>query len=148
MTRSRRRTRRGFVALASAVALLGVLALAGCGGSTGAAGSSAVPSPTHSASTTAKVTFVELGSDTCIPCKEMRPVMDGIARAFGDQVEVVFYDVSEDAAPAQEYGIQYIPTQVFLDEKGAEFHRHTGFYPQETIEALLIEHGLTKVATP
>ena len=74
--------------------------------------------------------------------------MDGIARAFGDQVEVVSYGVSEDAAPAQEYGIQYIPTQVFLDEKGTEFHRHMGFYPQETIEALLLTHGLTKVATP
>ena len=148
MTRSHTRIRRGVVAFASAVALIGVVALAGCGGSTGAAGSSAAPAPTHSASTTAKVTFVELGSDKCIPCKEMRPVMDAIALAFGDQVEVVFYDVWEDDAPAREYGIQYIPTQVFLDDKGVELHRHTGFYPQEKIEALLLEHGLTKVATP
>ena len=70
------------------------------------------------------------------------------ALAFGHQVEVVFYDVCEDDAPAREYGIQYIPTQVFLDDKGVELHRHTGFYPQEKIEALLLEHGLTKVATP
>jgi thioredoxin 1 len=125
-------------------ALLGVLALAGCGG----AASPAASSSTHSASTTAKVTFVELGSNSCIPCKQMRPVMDAIAREFGDQVEVVFHDVSTDAAPAQEYGIQYIPTQVFLDDKGVEFHRHTGFYPQEKIEALLLEQGLTRVATP
>ena len=148
MTRSHTRIRRGVVAFASAVALIGVVALAGCGGSSGVAASSAAPTPLHSGGSTPKVTFVELGSDSCVPCKEMRPVMDGIQKTFGDQVEIIFYDVWEDDAPAREYGIQYIPTQVFLDEKGAEFHRHTGFYPQETIEALLLEHGLTRVATP
>ena len=136
------------VALASTIALVGFVALVGCGGSSGAAASSAAPVSAHSSGAAAKVTFVELGSDSCVPCKEMRPVMDGIQQTFGDQVEIIFYDVWEDDAPAREYGIQMIPTQVFLDDKGAEFHRHTGFYPQETIEALLLEHGLTKVATP
>ena len=148
MTRSRAHIRRGVVALASAMALIGFVALVGCGGSSGAAGSSATPLSTHSSGTAAKVTFVELGSDKCIPCKEMRPVMDGIQQTFGDQVEIIFYDVWEDDAPAREYGIQMIPTQVFLDEKGVEFHRHTGFYPEEKIEALLLEQGLTKTATP
>lgn len=136
------------VALAITIALVGLVALAGCGGSSGAAGSSAAPAPTHSSSATAKITFVELGSDSCIPCKEMRPVMDGIQQAFGDQIEIIFYDIWEDDAPAREYGVQMIPTQVFLDDKGVELHRHTGFYPQEEIEALLIELGLSKVATP
>ena len=145
---TRRRERRGFIALTSAIALLGLVARAGCGGSSGAAGSSAAPAPTHSSSATAKITFVELGSDSCIPCKEMRPVMDGIQKTFGDQVEIIFYDVWKDDAPAREYGVQMIPTQIFLDDEGAELHRHTGFYPQEEIEALLLEHGLTKVATP
>jgi hypothetical protein len=41
-----------------------------------------------------------------------------------------------------------IPTQVFLDEKGVELHRHTGSCPLEKIEALLVEQGLEKVTTP
>ena len=143
-----RRSRGGRAALVLVGALIGVLAFAGCGGSAGEAGPSATPAAAHSQSAAAKVTFVELGSDQCIPCKEMRPVMDGVQKAFGDQVEIIFYDVWEDPAPANEYGIQMIPTQVFLDEKGAEFHRHTGFYPQEDIEALLVEQGLTKLTTP
>jgi thioredoxin 1 len=147
MTTSRR-SLDGRAALVLVGALIGVLALVGCGGSTGAAGSSAVPAAAHSQSAAAKVTFVELGSDQCIPCKEMRPVMDRVQKAFGDQVEIVFYDVWEDPAPANEYGVQMIPTQVFLDDKGAEFHRHTGFYPQKDIEALLVEQGLTKLTTP
>jgi thioredoxin 1 len=143
MTRGRATGLRVLAALA--VALAGLFALAGCGSS----GESSAGHPSAVDSTgTAKVTFVELGSNSCIPCKQMRPVMAGIQKTFGDQVKVVFYDVSADAAPAQEYGIQYIPTQVFLDEKGVEFHRHTGFYPQEKIEALLVEQGLTELATP
>jgi thioredoxin 1 len=137
--------RRGVAAHLSrgvVITLLVTLALAGCGAGAGG------PEPTHSAGSTAQVTFVELGSDSCIPCKEMRPVMAAITGTFGDQVEVVFHDVTQDAAAAQEYDIQYIPTQVFLDENGVEFHRHTGFYPAEDIEALLVEYGLTKVATP
>ena len=106
-----------------------------------------LPAATSSSGAAAKVTFLELGADKCVPCKEMRPVMEGIEQAFGDQVEVIFYDVWDDPAPANEYGIQMIPTQIFLDENGEEFHRHTGFYPQADIEALLVERGLEKLAT-
>jgi thioredoxin 1 len=137
--------RRGFAArfsLGLVIALLVTLALTGCGAGAGG------PEPTHSVGATAKVTLVELGSDSCIPCKEMRPVMDAIAGAFGDQVEVVFHDIMQDAAVAQEYGVRYIPTRVFLDENGVEFRRHTGFYAEADIEPLLEERGLTKVATP
>jgi len=146
--RAARAARGLVVALASALALVGLVALAGCGGSAGGAGPSASPAPTQHSGAAAKVTFVELGSDSCVPCKEMRPVMAGIQKTFGDQVEIVFYDVWDDPAPANEYGVQMIPTQIFLDETGAEFHRHTGFYPQEDIEALLVERGLEKIATP
>lgn len=132
-------------ALAGAVAVA-LLAIA-CGGAAGDGASSALPAATSSSGAAAKVTFLELGADKCVPCKEMRPVMQGIEQAFGDQIEVIFYDVWDDPAPANEYGIQMIPTQIFLDEDGQEFHRHTGFYPQADIEALLVARGLEKIAT-
>ena len=140
---TRRRAISLHVLLTLALSLAGVVVLTGCG----SAGGSSTTSASGDSSGTAKVTFVELGSNSCIPCKEMRPVMEGIQKTFGDQVKVVFYDVWEDDAPARQYGISMIPTQVFLDDEGVEFHRHTGFYPQEKIEALLIEQGLEKVTT-
>ena len=80
-----------------------------------------------------QITFVELGSVNCIPCRQMQPVMKSIEEKFGEQVKVVFHDVWKDKAPAQKYGIQLIPTQVFLDENGKEFYRHEGFYAEDEI---------------
>ena len=89
-----------------------------------------------------QVTFLELGADRCIPCKKMQPIMKEIAAAFPDRVQVVFYDVWKDPAPAEKYGIQLIPTQVFLDQKGKEIARHVGLFPKEEILALLKKNGV------
>jgi thioredoxin 1 len=89
-----------------------------------------------------QVTFLELGADRCIPCKKMQPIMKEIAAAFPDRVQVIFYDVWKDSAPAEKYGIQLIPTQVFLDQKGKEIARHVGLFPKEEILELLKKHGV------
>jgi thioredoxin 1 len=99
---------------------------------------------TQKDSTTVKVTFVELGSVSCIPCKAMQPVMKAIAEEYGEQIQVVFHDVWKNAEPGRKYGIRLIPTQVFLDENGVEFSRHEGFYPKEEIDKILQEKGLKK----
>ncbi|MGZ5478786.1 MAG: TlpA family protein disulfide reductase, partial [Candidatus Aminicenantales bacterium] len=46
------------------------------------------------------------------------------------------------SAPAEKYGIQLIPTQVFLDQKGKEIARHVGLFPKEEILELLKKHGV------
>jgi len=89
-----------------------------------------------------KVTFIELGSVNCIPCKMMQPIMKAVEEDYGDQIEIVFYDVRQDPAPAQQYRIRLIPTQVFLDESGNEFYRHEGILPKENIDSLLVKRDL------
>ena len=91
-----------------------------------------------------KVTFIELGSVNCIPCKMMQPVMKNIEKKYDSQVKVIFYDVwtQEQKPYAEKYGIKLIPTQVFLDENGKEFHRHEGFYPEEEIDKILESKGI------
>jgi len=88
------------------------------------------------------ITFIELGADRCIPCKAMQPIMKEIAETYADRVQVVFYDVWKDPEPARKYGIQLIPTQVFIDQKGNEVFRHVGLFPKEEILALLKKHGV------
>jgi thioredoxin 1 len=86
-----------------------------------------------------KVTFIELGADKCIPCKAMQPVMREVAQEYKGTIQVVFYDVWKTSKYAKDYGIQMIPTQVFIDKNGKEIFRHVGFYPKEDIIKMLKE---------
>jgi len=90
------------------------------------------------------VTFVELGSENCIPCKMMKPVMKKVEEKYGSQVRVVFHDVgtSEGRPYAQSYSIRVIPTQVFLNKDGREYYRHEGFFPFDEIEKVLKKQGV------
>ena len=89
-----------------------------------------------------KIEFVELGSVNCIPCRQMQPVMSSIEKKYKGLVKVTFFDVWKDNAPAKKYGIDLIPTQVFLDSQGKEITRHQGFYAEEEIDKFLQSQGL------
>jgi thioredoxin 1 len=91
-----------------------------------------------------KVTFVELGSVKCIPCKMMQPIMKYIEKEYGEDVDVVFHDVwtTEGEPYARIFGIRAIPTQVFLDADGKEFFRHEGYYPKDEIVKVLKTKGI------
>ena len=89
-----------------------------------------------------KITFLELGSLTCIPCKQMEKVLESVKEKYGDQIEAIFHDVKKNKEMIKKYKVKMIPTQVFLDENGKEIHRHVGFYPEEKIDEFLQEQGL------
>lgn len=90
------------------------------------------------------VTFIELGSVKCIPCKMMQPIMEEIEKEYAGQVKVVFHDVwTEEGQPyAHKYGIRVIPTQIFLDKDGNEYFRHEGFFPKEELLEVLKKQGV------
>ncbi len=94
--------------------------------------------------TTPRVTFIELGSLWCTPCKLMQPVMRSLENRYGEQLKVIFYNVStpKERGYAKQYGIRLIPTQVFLDESGREFFRHEGFFSEAENDILLKKQGM------
>lgn len=91
-----------------------------------------------------KVTFIELGSVRCIPCRKMQSVMKSIEKKYGSQVKVVFHDVWTDAGKpfGELYKITAIPTQVLLDVTGKEFFRHEGYFPEEELVKVLHTKGV------
>jgi len=108
-------------------------------------------SPAHSKESSRgkkyEITFIELGSVGCIPCRMMQPVMERLEKNFAGKVRVVFYDVwTREGEPyARQYRIRAIPTQVFLDKNGNEFYRHLGYFPYEEIVELLKKHSVKPV---
>jgi thioredoxin 1 len=89
-----------------------------------------------------KVVMLELGSVGCIPCEQMKPVMEKLRTNYKGKLEVLFVDVRKDRENAGRFGVYVIPTQVFLDKNGKEFHRHIGFYGYEEIEPVMKKAGL------
>lgn len=91
-----------------------------------------------------KVTFIELGSVRCIPCRKMQSVMKSIEKKYGTQVKVVFHDIWTDAGKpfGELYKITAIPTQVLLDAAGKEFFRHEGYFSEEELVKVLNKKGV------
>jgi thioredoxin 1 len=74
----------------------------------------------------------------------MQPIMKSIREKYPTQVNVLFYDVwTEAGAPySKQYGIEAIPTQVFLDKDGKEYFRHVGYFPEEELIKVLKQKGV------
>jgi len=91
-----------------------------------------------------KVTFVEIGSVNCIPCKAMQPIMKAVEEEYKGQVKIVFHDVwtPKGKADAMKYNIRVIPTQVFLDKNGKEYFRHEGYFPKADVVMVIKKQGV------
>jgi peptidylprolyl isomerase len=98
--------------------------------------------PLGQALSNGKPTLAEFGSNTCIPCKEMKPILENLAVEYESKLNVVIVEVYEQRALTQQYGIMAIPTQIVFDSSGKEVTRHIGLWPREEIIAQLKEMGI------
>ena len=89
-----------------------------------------------------KPTLVDLGSSTCIPCKEMVPVLAQVKNMYNGKVVVKFIDINEDPEETSKYDIKVIPTQIFLDKDGKQVFRHEGFFSKEEIVKVFKDMGV------
>lgn len=88
-----------------------------------------------------KPTVAEFGATTCVPCKAMKPVLEGIVAEYGDSINLSFIDVRYNTNLTTKYKISLIPTQVFFDIAGQEVTRHVGYWAKEEVLAHLEELG-------
>jgi thioredoxin 1 len=79
--------------------------------------------------------LVDLGADTCIPCKAMAPILVELRAEYDGRMRVDFIDVWKDPGAGEPYGIYAIPTQIFFDADGKELTRHEGFFSKADILA-------------
>ena len=85
--------------------------------------------------------LVDLGARTCIPCKQMAPILAELKQEYAGRVSVEFIDVSEYSYAAYSYSIRTIPTQIFFDADGNEVFRHEGFISKADLVAVFQEYG-------
>ncbi len=74
--------------------------------------------------------IVEFYSDSCIPCKQLSPILGGIEDDYEDQVKV---NVNFDADLAGEYQVMASPTILFFKD-GKEVDRIRGLVKRPELE--------------
>lgn len=87
-------------------------------------------------------TVLDLGSNTCIPCKMMKPILDELEQEYKGKANILVIEIGEYRELARQYRVRVIPTQIFFDKNGNEAWRHEGFLAKEDIQAKLRELGV------
>ena len=90
-----------------------------------------------------KPVVVDFGSNSCIPCRQMRPILKEIREAHSGKAEVLVIDVYKYQNLAGEYKIRMIPTLIFFDSNAKEVHRHQGFMSKKAIMEQLKKIGVS-----
>ena len=65
--------------------------------------------------------IIDFGSDSCIPCKEMAPVLETMNAETQGKAIIKFVDVWKHAEAADGFPIQVIPTQVLINADGTPY---------------------------
>lgn len=65
--------------------------------------------------------IIDYGSDSCIPCKQMAPVLETMNEEMENRAFIKFVDVWKYTEAANNVPVQVIPTQVFVNADGTPF---------------------------
>ena len=80
-----------------------------------------------------QVALVDFSATWCGPCREMAPVIKGLAKKYQGRVTMVEIDISSRPDVATHYMVQSIPTLILFDQ-GREIKRFVGVQSRETLE--------------
>ena len=80
--------------------------------------------------------IVEFYSDSCIPCKQMSPILGGLEDDYEEQIKIVKVNVNFDDALAASYEVAASPTLLFFKD-GAEVNRLRGLQKRPAIEEVI-----------
>ena len=65
--------------------------------------------------------IIDFGADSCIPCKEMAPVLINLNEEMQYRAVIQFVDVWKYPETARDFPVQVIPTQVIFNADGTPY---------------------------
>lgn len=89
--------------------------------------------------------IVDFWAPWCNPCKAVAPILDKFAKEFSGKLLVAKMNVDENPEVAGKYGIQSIPTMLFISN-GKILHQNVGALPEVLLRQTLDQ--FMQVANP
>ena len=89
-----------------------------------------------------KPVLVDFGANSCLPCRQLRPVLKEISAEYSEKAKILVIDVYKHQNLAREHKVLMLPTLVFFDSKGKETFRNVGIMEKEKIIGKLKEIGM------
>ena len=108
----------------------------------------ALPPPTNTkeefqqAIQSGKPLLVDFGANSCMPCRQLRPILKEIEKEHAEKARILIIDVYKYQDLAKEYRVQLIPTLIFFNKEGKESFRHVGAWDKDSIVEKLKEAGM------
>ncbi len=81
-------------------------------------------------------TVIDFYATWCGPCKNIAPLFEMLKGEYSSKIKFVSVDVDQDVDMAEKYGVQAMPTFVFLDAEGNEIDRIVGADSKKLAEAV------------
>lgn len=64
-----------------------------------------------------KGTFlVDFWAEWCGPCKQLSPILDDVAKDFGDKLTIAKVNIDDNPESPQKYGVRGIPTLILFKD--------------------------------
>ncbi|RAJ10905.1 thioredoxin [Chitinophaga skermanii] len=87
-----------------------------------------------------KLVLVDVVAEWCRPCKEMRPIMEELAKTFAGKLIVGLIDLDSNPKTAKHYKIHSIPT-FLLFKNGKLVEKIVGAHPMAEFVKHIEKHG-------